>query len=129
MVTRINSKSLPKKERFEGTIIGKEDIGEDERVEYICPECHQNLVKLSDLQGNNQEWFCRNCSIPYLDTKEIRHTHKLSVPEETEPSVSIINYDYNKDVEIRHAKELRGGIAELQKRGLKITYFDDSSQR
>ena len=50
-------------------------------------------------------------------------------PDEPEPSVSIINYDFNKDVEIRHPKDLRGGIAELQKRGLKITYFEDSSQR
>jgi hypothetical protein len=32
-------------------------------------------------------------------------------------------------VAIRHPKELPGGIAELQKRGLKITYFEDSSQR
>jgi hypothetical protein len=44
---KINNKTLPKKERFEGTIIG-EDIGEDERIDYICPECHRDLVKISD---------------------------------------------------------------------------------
>jgi hypothetical protein len=127
---KINNKPLPKlkKERFDGIAIG-EEWAEEERIEYICPSCHQNLVKISDRQGNNEEWFCRNCSIPYLDTKEIRHRHKLSVPLETEPAVSIINYDYNKDMEIRHPKELRGGIAELQKRGMKIIYFEDSSQR
>lgn len=122
--------NLPKKERFEGTTIGKEDIGEDERVEYICPECHQNLVKLSDRQGNNQEWFCRNCSIPYLDTEEIRHKHKISVPQDTEPSVSIINYDFNKDVEIRHTPELRGSFAQLAKKGtIKFTSYSTTEKQ
>lgn len=118
MVTR--SRSLPKKEQFEGTTIGEQDIGEDERIEYICPECHQNVVKISDRQGNNEEWFCRNCSIPYLDSKEIRHRYRLAVPEETEAAISIVNVDYTKDVEIRHIPPIRGAFAELQKKGLKI---------
>lgn len=124
MVTR--NRSLPKKEQFEGTIIGEQDIGEDERIEYICPECHQNLVKLSDRQGNNQEWFCRNCSIPYLDSKEIRHQHRLAVPEETEAAISIVNVDYTKDVEIRHTPELKGGFAQLAKKGtIRFTSYEE----
>lgn len=64
-----------------------------------------------------------------MEDDTVRHRHRLTVPEETEPAVSIVDVDYSKDVEIRHPKELRGGTAELQKRGLKITYFEDSSQR
>lgn len=124
MVTR--SRSLPKKEQFEGTTIGEQDIGEDERIECICPECHQNLVKISDRQGNNEEWFCRNCSIPYLDSKEIRHRYRLAVPEETEAAISIVNVDYTKDVEIRHPKELVWGAKELSNRGtIKFTHYEE----
>lgn len=80
--------------------------------------------------AGNSDLFCKRCGVTYnQDDDTARRKHRLSVPEETEPSVSIIQYDFNKDVEIRHPKELRGGIAELQKRGLRITYFEDSPIR
>jgi hypothetical protein len=128
MVTR--NRSLPKKEQFEGNTIGEQDIGKDEHTEYICSQCNCGpLVIINDKAGNSDR-FCRRCGITFsMDDNTVRHRHRLEVPQETEAAISIVNVDYTKDVEIRHPKELRGGIAELQKRGLKITYFDDSSQR
>ena len=127
---KINNKTLPRKEKFDGVTIGDELTG-PERVEYICNHCHQNLVKISDRQGNNEEWFCRTCSIGYADTQQIRHKQRISVPDRNEETlVTCIQHDYNKDVEIRHTPELRGGIAALSKKGtIRITKFEDSSQR
>lgn len=129
MVTR--SKSLPKRERFEGTIISSEDLGEEERIDYVCPECHRNLVKLSDRQGNNQDWFCKSCSISFSDTQQIQIKSKLTNPyeEDIEPAISIVNVDFGEDVEIRHTPPVRGGLAELQKRGLKITYYHTTEKK
>ena len=50
----------------------------------------------------------------------IRHKQRLSVPLETEPAATTTPGIGADAVAIRHPKELRGGIAELQKRGLKI---------
>lgn len=40
--------------------------------------------------------------------------------EEIEPEVTSIQTDFNKEVEIRHTPPIRGGFAELQKKGLRI---------
>jgi hypothetical protein len=37
--------------------------------------------------------------------------------------VASIQTDITKEVEIRHTPEIRGGFAELQKKGLKITDY------
>jgi ssDNA-binding Zn-finger/Zn-ribbon topoisomerase 1 len=123
---KISNKTLPKKEKFEGITISEQDTGEDEGIDYICPSCHQNLVKISDRQGNNEEWFCRNCSIPYLDSKEIRYRHRLNVPQETESAVSIVDIDYGQEVKIRHEPELKGGFAQLAKKGtIRFTSYEE----
>lgn len=125
MVTRINTKPLPKKEQFEGNIIGEQDVGKDERIEYICSSCHVGpLVVIRDKHSNSSNLFCKHCGITYdLEDKTVRHRHRLEVPEDTEPAISIVNVDFSKDVEIRHTPPIRGGFAELQKKGLKLTDY------
>lgn len=121
MVTR--SRALPKETQFEGNTIGPQDIGRDERIEYICPQCHTNSI-VTITNKTNSELFCKRCSSVYSPEDEtVRHRHKLEVPENTEPAISIVNIDLTKDVEIRHTPPIRGGLAELQKRGLKITNY------
>jgi hypothetical protein len=36
-----------------------------------------------------------------------------------------IQYDYNKDVAIHHEPEIKGGLKELQKKGMKITHYEE----
>lgn len=77
---------------------------------------------------NNTSFWCRNCSVEFNPEEEnVRRESKLSVPDRNiEPAVSSIQHDYNKDVEIRHEPEIKGGLKELQKKGLKITdYHED----
>lgn len=59
-----------KKEKFEGTIISEQDTGEDEHIDYVCPECHRNLVKLSDRQGNNQIGFAKIVLLVFLTSNK-----------------------------------------------------------
>jgi hypothetical protein len=104
------------------SIIGDEWSGED-KPDYICSWCNCSLVRLSS--GNNSEsWFCRRCQIGYPDTTETRKKSKLGTQrEEIEPQITSIQTDPTEAVEIRHTPPIRGGFAELQKRGLKITDY------
>ena len=124
------SKITPLPDNQNKKILIGDELSSSERVEYICSQCHCGpLVTITDKTGNTDR-FCRQCSAVYsMEDDTVRHRHRLTVPEETEPAVTSIQYDFTKDVEVRHPKKLRGGIAELHKRGLKITYFEDSSQR
>jgi hypothetical protein len=43
--------------------------------------------------------------------------------EEIDPAVTSIQTDPSKEVEIRHVPPIRGGFAELQKKGLRIKNY------
>lgn len=120
-----------KSDQNKKVVIDEDEYTDSGPVELICPTCHttNTIVTLTDQAGNSDK-FCKRCSIIYNEENDIiRHRQRLLPPDEPEPTATSIQYDFTKDVEIWHPKELRGGIAELQKRRLKITYFEDSSQR
>jgi DNA-directed RNA polymerase subunit RPC12/RpoP len=114
----INKKTQPKTSKFEGILIGGGYIGH-EKIEYVCSWCNRSLVRLSDRNNQSESWFCRNCSIEFNhDDEQVSHRQRLSIPsQDTEPCVTSIQYDYSKDVAIRHEPELRGGSAALAKKG------------
>jgi hypothetical protein len=124
----INNKTPPPVKKFDGIIVGDELTGH-ERIEYICNFCNQNLVKISDRHGNNEEWFCRNCSIAFNPEDEsVRHKQKLSTPDQNvEPLVATTpGQDYlTKKVEINHSPEIKGGLKALQQSGMKITHYEE----
>lgn len=81
-------------------------------------------MNISDGAGNTDR-FCKRCSCVISDENDIiRHRQRLLPPDEPEPAVATVNIDFTKDVEIRHPKELRGGIAELQKRVIILYRYD-----
>jgi hypothetical protein len=60
------------------------------------------------------------------ESENVRRESKLSVPDRNiEPAVSSIQHDYNKDVAIHHEPEIKGGLLELKKKGLKITHYEE----
>ena len=82
---KINKKNAIPTPKFTGIIIDKSEVDGPERIELICDFCRQTLVKISDREGNNQEWFCRNCSLPfYPDEKEIRRKKVLGTRQRAE---------------------------------------------
>jgi hypothetical protein len=113
-----NSKITPHKTGKEDkVVIDAEQYTGPEVVEYICSHCNCNtLVKLSDAAGNNQELFCTRCSSMFsLDDDTVRHKQRISVPLETEPAISTT--PGIPDISIRKEPELRGGFAQLAKKG------------
>jgi hypothetical protein len=89
---------------------------------------YRSLVRLSDRNNQSEGWFCRNCSIEFNnDDEQVSHRQKLSIPsQDTEPCVTTIQYDYNKDVAIAHEPELHGGFAALAKRGtIRFTSYEE----
>jgi hypothetical protein len=62
------------------------------------------------------------------EEENVRRESKLSVPDRNiEPAVTTTpGTEYiNKQVEIRHTPEIKGGLKALQERGLKITHYEE----
>jgi DNA-directed RNA polymerase subunit RPC12/RpoP len=101
-------------------VIISSEYYENERPSYICSICNQTLIRLTDAGQNNTSFWCRNCSVEYdPETENIRKESKITVPDRNiEPAVSSVGF--TPDISIHHTPPIRGGFAELQKRGLKI---------
>jgi hypothetical protein len=95
---------------------------QNDRPSYLCSFCNQTLIRLTDAGGNNNSFWCRHCSIEWdPESENLRKESKLVVPNRNiEPAVTSIQTNMADEVEIRHTPPLRGGFAELQKKGLKI---------
>jgi hypothetical protein len=108
------------KPKDDKVIIAGEEYEAPEITTFICNYCNLDLIKLSDSSGNNVSWYCNHCSIPFEPENEsIRHKQKLEVPDRNiEPAIATT--PGIPDVSIRHTPPIRGGFAELQKKGIKI---------
>jgi hypothetical protein len=99
-------------------IIGDEWTLEDHPV-FTCSWCNCDLIRLSVRNNKSESWFCRNCQIPFepLET-QLRKKSKLGTQRnEIEPEITSIQINPSKEVEIRHTIPLRGGFAEMAKKG------------
>jgi ribosomal protein L37AE/L43A len=106
--------------RFTGILIDRDAWDNPEHPEYACNFCSRLLVRLADRNNQSESWFCRSCSISFPDITEtqIRKKSKLGIQrEEVEPAVTSIQTDQSKSVEIRHDPQLKGGFAQLAKKG------------
>ncbi|HET6640150.1 MAG TPA: hypothetical protein VFG77_00930 [Nitrososphaeraceae archaeon] len=123
----INKRSQ-KKGPLDDKVIISSEYFQNDRPSYICSICNQTLVRLTDAGMNNHTYWCLNCSVERDPTQQnIRRESKLSVPDRNiEPAVASIQFDYNKNVAIRHEPEIKGAFKELQKKGLKITNYKES---
>lgn len=111
-------KPIPKKNDTPVTI-GDEWSGDDDSIP-ICDYCSVTMIKLVDRNGQNPSWFCIRCQIS-REFEETRKKSKLGIQKrEFEPAATSIGFNMADEVEIRHTPHVRGGFAELQKKGLKI---------
>ena len=51
---RMDKKTQLPTPKFTGIVIDRSDVDGDVRIELICDNCRQTLVKISDHGGNNQ---------------------------------------------------------------------------
>ena len=92
----------------------------NDRPSYLCSFCNQTLSRLTDSGGQNTAYWCRHCSVEFNPEDEnLRKESKITVPDRNiEPAVSTT--PGIQDISIRHTPPIRGGFAELQKKGIKI---------
>jgi hypothetical protein len=84
-------------------------------------------VKLSDSKGASESFNCKSCSIEVLESENLRKRSKLVTPKDrnNETLVSTTpGVDYQ-SVENYKEPEIKGGLAELKRRGIKITHYNE----
>jgi hypothetical protein len=97
--------------------IGDEWTGED-RPSYLCSWCNCTLSKLQDAGKNNTTYFCTRCAIEFdPESENLRKESKLIVPNRNEAAVTSIQTNMADEVEIKHTPPIRGGFAEMAKKG------------
>ena len=108
-------------------VIGDEWTGND-KVEYSCNYCSCVLVKLRDISGKNSSLWCRTCGIEYPDENEVRKKSKLETPNKNvEPAVSTT--PGIPDITLNKEPELRGGFAQLAKKGtIRFTSYETTEK-
>jgi DNA-directed RNA polymerase subunit RPC12/RpoP len=102
---------------------------ENDRPTYICSICNQTLIRLTDAGQNNRTFWCRNCSVEYdPESENLRKETKITVPDRNvEPCITSV--DITPDVSIRHEPELRGGFAQLARKGtIRITSYSTTEK-
>ena len=115
-------KGKPKDDKV---VISSEYYTNEIKPSYICSFCNQTLIRLTDAGQNNTSFWCCSCSVEFdPESENLRKESKLIVPNRNiQPAVTSIQTNMADEVEIRHTPPLRGGFAELQKKGLKIKNY------
>ena len=106
-------------------VVISSDYYKNDRPVYLCSWCNCTLSKLQDAGQNNTTYFCTRCSIGFdPESENVRRESKLFVPDRNaEAAVTSLQYNMADEVAIRHTVPKRGGFAELEKKGLKITSY------
>src|ERR687897_1818851 len=117
--TKMKKLNQTKPTKDNKVVIGDEWIGDNNPV-FSCDFCNRVLIKLADRSNLNISYFCSFCKIPFDPSQtEIRKKSKLETPNRNvEPAVSTT--PGIPDISLHKEPELRGGFAELQKKGIKI---------
>lgn len=116
-----DSKSVISSEQFEG---------KDNKV-YLCSWCNCSLSRLIDSKGQNPSLYCSRCQISFdPEYDSLRRESKLLVPDRNiEPAATSIQTNMTDEVEIRHTPPIRGGFAELEKKGLRIKDYHTTERQ
>jgi transcription elongation factor Elf1 len=125
----MKQRNKPKKE--DKTIIGDE-WNEEDHPTFSCSWCNRDLIRLSNRNNQSESLFCRNCQIPFEPSEtQLRKKSKLGTQrEEVEPAVTSIQTDPSKEIEIRHEPDLRGGFAQLAKKGtIRFTSYNTTERQ
>ena len=130
MKSRGTSKSRIKLPNDDKVVISSEYY-ENDRPSYICSFCNQTLIRLTDAGQNNTSWWCRHCSVEFdTESENLRKGSKITVPDRSEETLVSTTPSINEDsVAIRHEPELSPTFKALQKKGLKITHYEENNPK
>src|ERR671912_1193875 len=104
-------------------IVISSEFYKNDRPSYLCSWCNCTLSKLQDAGKNNTTYFCTRCAIEFdPESENLRKESKLTVPNrDIEPAVSTT--PGIPDISITHTPPIRGGFAELEKKGIRIKNY------
>jgi hypothetical protein len=104
-------------------VVISSDYYKNDRPVYLCSWCNCTLSKLQDASQNNTTYFCTRCAIEFdPESENLRKESKLTVPNrDIEPAVSTT--PGIPDISITHTPPIRGGFAELEKKGIRIKNY------
>ena len=104
-------------------VVISSDYYKNDRPVYLCSWCNCTLSKLQDAGKNNTTYFCTRCAIEFdPESENLRKESKLTVPNrDIEPAVSTT--PGIPDISITHTPPIRGGFAELEKKGIRIKNY------
>jgi hypothetical protein len=94
----------------------------------VFSKCNRILSKLQDRNGANESFYCSSCSIEVFpsEVESLRSKNKLTTPEGVYNQTPYASTKFT-EPDLRKKKvEIKGGLAELQKRGIKITSYTES---
>jgi hypothetical protein len=120
--------SSAKQLRDEKVIIASEYY-ENDRPSCICSFCNQTLIRLTDSGQNNTTYWCRHCSVEFDPVSEnLRKESKIIVPDRNvEPAVATT--PGIPDISIKKELELSSTFKALQRKGLKITHYEEHNPK
>jgi hypothetical protein len=102
-----------------------EQIERDSHEERFCPYCQFKLSRLIDSSGCNPSFYCSKCTIEYPDKSETKSKSGLSTPQKSNNERPAVSYAPEPTLG-KKKTEIKGGLAELQKRGIKVTSYTES---
>jgi hypothetical protein len=124
-------KKEPNKDKV---VVSSEQYEGKDNMVYICSWCSCTLSKLIDSSGQNPSLYCSRCQMSFdPEYDNLRHESKITIPnEDIEPAAVSLQYtaDLTDEVSIRHTPEMRGGFAQLAKKGtIKFTSYNTTEKQ
>jgi hypothetical protein len=100
-------------------------IAGEDRPTYLCNFCNQVTTKLTDYSGQNTTQWCKHCAVEF-QPEDMRRNNKISTPQRNKETLVSqtpgISYE---DIQIHKAVEVKGGLAEMKRRGLRVTNYKE----
>jgi hypothetical protein len=119
------NRGIPKDTGVPISLPNYEQIEIDSCEERYCPYCQIRLSRLIDSSGLNPSWYCSKCVINYPNKAEVKSKSRLGTPQKSNNENPRIAYPPELTLGKKKV-EIKGGLAELQKRGIRITSYTES---
>lgn len=101
----------------------------NEYKSYYCNWCSRRLSEIQGRSGENDAYYCDFCSIETNpDNEELRAESDITTPEGVN-KVPLATTKFKEPTVGRQPVEIKGGLAELQRRGMKITSYSESNTK
>ena len=97
---------------------------ENRTANHCCPFCHYKLSRILDSSGINPNYYCSKCSIEYPDASDTKSKSHISTPAKSNDDNPLSSKMPEPTLEGKKT-EIKGGLAELHKRGIKITSYNE----